>query len=130
MKAPTFAGSARPPWTGPAQMDAQAAVIVEDLGDNGFASDGIEADSQGYLSLTDYEHNAVKRRSPGGQHETIVSGPDLIWPDSIAFGPDGYMYFTAGYLNRQAKYHDGRDLRVKPIPLLRVDVGSQPVALK
>jgi len=114
----------------PAQTDAQVAATVEDLGDKGFASDGIEADSQGYIYLTDYEHNAVKRRSPGGQYETIVSGPNLIWPDSIAFGRDGYMYFTADQLNRQAKYHDGKDLRVKPIPLYRVDVGSQPVALK
>lgn len=112
------------------RTDAQIAATVEDLGDKGFASDGIEADSQGYIYLTDYEHNAVKRRSPSGQYETIVSGPSLIWPDSIAFGPDGYMYFTADQLNRQAKYHNGKDLRVKPIPLYRLSVGSQPVMLK
>ena len=103
---------------------------MEDLGDKGFASDGIEADSEGYIYLTDYEHNAVKRRSPTGQYETIVSGPSIIWPDSIAFGPDGYMYFTADQLDRQAKYHYGKDLRQKPIPLYRIDVGSQPVMLK
>ena len=114
----------------PAQTDAQAEATVENLGDKGFASDGIEADSQGYVYLTDYEHNAVKRRSPTGQYETIVSGPNIIWPDSIAFGPDGYMYFTADQLDRQAKYHYGKDLRKKPIPLYRVDVGSQPVMLK
>ena len=114
----------------PNQTDAQVAATVESLGDKGFASDGIEADSQGYIYLTDYEHNAVKRRSPTGQYETVVSGPELIWPDSIAFGSDGYMYFTADQLNRQAKYHDGKDLRRKPIPLYRLSVGSYPVALK
>ncbi len=113
-----------------AQTDAQVKATVENLGDKSFASDGIEADSEGYIYLTDYEHNAVKRRSPTGQYETMVSGPNIIWPDSIAFGPDGYMYFTADQLNRQAKYHDGKDLRQKPIPLYRVDVGSQPVMLK
>ena len=114
----------------PSQTDAQVAATVEDLGDKGFATDGMEADSQGYVYLTDYEHNAIKRRSPTGQYETIVSGPQFIWPDSIAFGPDGYMYFTADQLNRQAKYHNGKDLRVKPIPLYQVSVGSQPVMLK
>lgn len=50
--------------------------------------------------------------------------------DSTAFGPDGYMYFIANQLNRQAKYHNGKDPRQNPILLYRVDVGSQPVALK
>jgi len=106
----------------PAQTDAQVAATVEDLGDKGFASDGIEADASGYVYLTDYEHNAVKRRSP--------TGPNIIWPDSLAFGPDGFMYFTADQLNRQAKFHNGKDLRKKPIPLYRLSVGSQPVMLK
>jgi len=114
----------------PTQTDAQVAATVENLGDKGFASDGIEADASGYVYLTDYEHNAVKRRSPTGEYETIVSGPNIIWPDSIAFGPDGYMYFTADQLDRQAKYHYGKDLCRKPIPLYRVSVGSQPVMLK
>ena len=114
----------------PTQTDAQVKATVENLGDKNFASDGIEADSQGYIYLTDYEHNAVKRRSPTGEYETIVSGPAIIWPDSIAFGPGGDMYFTADQLNRQAKYHNGRDLRQKPIPLYRLSVGSQPVMLK
>jgi hypothetical protein len=40
------------------------------------------------------------------------------------------MYFTADQLDRPAKYHDGKDLRQKPTPLCRLDVGSQPVMLK
>ncbi len=114
----------------PAQTDAQVAATIENLGDKGFATDGMEADASGYIYLTDYEHNAIKRRSPTGEYETIVSGPAYIWPDSIAFGPDGAMYFDADQLNRQAKYHNGKDLRKKPIPLYRVSVGSQPVMLK
>ena len=114
----------------PAQTDAQVAATVENLGDKGFATDGMEADASGYICLTDYEHNAIKRRSPTGEYETIVSGPSYIWPDSIAFGPDGSMYFDADQLNRQAKFQNRNDLRKKPIPLYRVSVGSQPVMLR
>jgi sugar lactone lactonase YvrE len=114
----------------PRATDAQVAATVEDLGDRGFASDGIEADSAGYIYLTDYEHNAVRRRSPAGQYEIVAQGPALIWPDSIAFRRDGYMYLTVDQLDRQAKYHRGHDLRRKPILLVRQRTGSQPVALK
>ncbi len=88
----------------------QVLAAVEDLGDKGFASDGIEADAAGNVYLTDYEHNAVKRRTPAGQYVTVAQGPLLVWPDSISFRSDGVMFFTADQLNRLPKYHYGKDL--------------------
>ncbi len=114
----------------PNMTDDQAAATVEDLGDKGFASDGIEADAAGHVYLTDYEHNAVKRRLSDGAYQTVTQGPNLIWPDAIAFGRDGFMYLTVDQLDRQAKYHKGKDLRRHPFLLVRQNVGSQPVALK
>ena len=113
----------------PNATDDQVQAAVEDLGDKGFASDGIEADAAGNVYLTDYEHNAVKRRTPAGKYETVASGPLLVWPDSISFRADGVMFFTADQLNRLPKYHYGKDLRQKPILLLRQSTGSKPVML-
>lgn len=113
----------------PDATDALVSSTVEDLGDKGFASDGIEADAAGNVYLTDYEHNAVKRRTPAGKYVTVAQGPLLVWPDSISFRSDGVMFFTADQLNRLPKYHYGKDLRRKPILLLRQTNGSRPVML-
>ncbi len=101
------------------RSDEQVAATVEDLGDKGFASDGIETSPTGDLYLTDYENNAVKRRLSDGRYATVASGPTLVWPDCLSFPGDGFMYFTADQLNRQAKYHFGKDLRQRPFLLLR-----------
>ncbi len=52
-----------------------------------------------------------------------------MWPDSISFRSDGVMFFTADQLNRLPKYHYGKDLRRKPILLLRQYTGSKPVMI-
>lgn len=51
-------------WSG---GEEAAAKSVEDLGDRGFASDGLESDDKGRLYLTDYEHNAILRRGEDGR---------------------------------------------------------------
>ena len=50
----------------PNTPDDRVAATVKDLGDRGFASDGLEFDDRGRLYLTDYEHNAVLRRGADG----------------------------------------------------------------
>jgi sugar lactone lactonase YvrE len=111
----------------PNNTDDQVAATVEDLGDRGFASDGLDGDAQGRLYLTDYEHNAVRRRDASGQMTILVQDPRLIWPDSMAIAPDGYVYVTANQLNRQAKFHKGQDLRQKPYALFRFKTDAKPV---
>ena len=113
----------------PAAADDKAAATVEDLGDRGFASDGLEHDNRGRLYLTDYEHNAVLRRGADGQYETIAHDPRLLWPDTMSVGHDGYLYVTANQLHRQARFQGGTDLREKPYALFRVRVDAGPVLL-
>jgi hypothetical protein len=43
---------------------------------------------------------------------------------------DGYLYFTANELQRQANFHNGKDLRVKPYKLYRVKINGASVLLK
>jgi sugar lactone lactonase YvrE len=109
--------------------DALVASTVKDFGDLGFASDGLEADSQGRLYLTDYEHQAIRTLHPGETPATLVTDPRMIWPDTLALGASGYLYVTVNQLDRQPRFHAGQDLRKAPYALFRVHVNALPVGL-
>jgi sugar lactone lactonase YvrE len=106
------------------------AATVADEGDKGGAADGLESDAAGYVYATNYEHNAILRRSPDGIWETVAHDPRLLWPDTLSIATDGYLYVTANQLHRQARYQQGRDLRRKPYTLFRIRIDAQPVLLR
>jgi len=110
--------------------DRDVAATVTDEGDRGGASDGLESDAAGNIYSTNYEHNAILRRHPDGEWETVTHDPHLLWPDTLSLAADGYLYVTANQLHRQARYHKGRDLRRKPYTLFRIHVGAKPVLLR
>jgi sugar lactone lactonase YvrE len=120
----------------PKLADDDVAKTVVDYGQRSYASDGLESDAAGRLYLTDYEHNAVHRRTfgPAGPgdvtDEIIAQGPNLVWPDTLSLASDGYLYFTVNQLCRQKQFNEGVDLRHKPFLLLRVKTDSRPVELK
>lgn len=105
-------------------------ATIQHHGDRGFASDGLEADNEGILYLTDYENNAIKRREEDGRISTILSHPQLIWPDTLSLHESGYLYFTANQLNRQKQFQNGTDKRVEPYLVGRINIGARPVHLK
>jgi sugar lactone lactonase YvrE len=107
--------------------DQYVSQTVKNEGDKGGASDGLESDAEGRIYATNYEHNAIMRRSPNGEWETTVHDPRLLWPDTLSLASDGYLYVTANQLHRQARYHNGRDMRRKPYTLFRVRVNAKPV---
>lgn len=109
--------------------DAQVAATVKDEGMKS-ASDGLESDAEGRVYATAYEHNAIVRRNREGMYETLVHDPRALWPDTMSLAADGYLYFTANQLHRQADYNEGRDLRVKPYSLFRVKVDATPIRLR
>lgn len=114
-----------------AQMsEKDVAAAVEDLGDRGFASDGLESDAQGRIYLTNYEDNAILRRDAEGNYETLVSDPRVMWPDTMSVAADGYLYFTANQLHRQKNYQRGVDKREKPYVLFRTKINGTPVLLR
>jgi sugar lactone lactonase YvrE len=104
------------------KSDAEVAATVKDLGEKGGAGDGLEADAQGWVYLSDYEHNAIRRWKPGSEIETLAHDPRVLWPDTLSLAANGYLYFTANQLERQAGFHLGHDLRQKPYVLFRVKV--------
>ena len=105
--------------------EAQLNAAVKDLGEKG-ASDGLESDANGAVYAGDYEHNGIRKRLADGSWQTIVHDPRVLWPDTLSVGPDGYLYFIANQLQRQAGFHDGKDLREKPYSLLRVKIDAAP----
>jgi sugar lactone lactonase YvrE len=87
----------------------------------------LSIDSDGRLYVMDMEQNAVFRRAPDGRVETIVADPRLMWPDTLAIGPDQYLYVTSSQHDRRPQFHDGDDLRQRPFAVYRVFVGASPV---
>ena len=109
------------------QSDRAVAATVKDLGEKGGAGDGLESDAEGRVYLSDYEHNAIRRRNAPGEIETLVHDPRVLWPDTLSLAADGYLYFTANQVERQAVFHNGRDLRQKPYVLFRVKVDGRRI---
>ncbi|OON61308.1 gluconolaconase [Massilia sp. KIM] len=109
----------------PAVSEAELSKAVRDLGEKG-ASDGLETDAAGKLYATDYEHNAIRALGSDGAWRIIAQHPEMLWPDTLSVGKDGYLYVMANQLHRQPGFHGGKDLRQKPYRLLRVKIGSGP----
>jgi sugar lactone lactonase YvrE len=111
--------------------EEEVAYTVQNHGDRGGASDGLESDSEGNIYSTNYEHNAILRlRYSDKVWETVAYDPRLLWPDTLSLATDGYLYVTANQLHRQARYNRGKDLRVKPYALFRIRVNKKPVMLR
>ena len=102
-----------------ALFEANAAKAVEDLGDKGFAADGLWMDEDGRLYVTDFENGAVKRRAPDGKFEVVAHFAELSWPDTFAMLPDGRLLVTATQIHRSDRFR-GRDERVKPFQILSI----------
>jgi sugar lactone lactonase YvrE len=73
--------------------DAAVASQVEAVGSKPL-SDGLSADLEGGVWITDVEHGAVLRMAPDGTLQTWVETPRIRWADALSFGPDGWLYLA------------------------------------
>jgi sugar lactone lactonase YvrE len=64
-------------------------------------SDGLSADVEGGIWITDVEHGAVLRMDPDGNLETWVETPRIRWADALCFGPDGWLYLADSAIPEQ-----------------------------
>lgn len=99
---------------------------IVDEGSIGMASHFV-LDTNQRLYFMDMEHDAIYPRTADGRIQLVVTDPRLIWPDTMAIGPDEYLYVTTSQHDLRAEFHDGQELRQKPYGLYRVFVGSEPV---
>ncbi len=63
-----------------------------------FVTDGYWSSRRAGMLLTAAEAFAVRRMEPDGRFTTLVQDPRLLWPDSMAEGPDGAIYVTASHI--------------------------------
>ena len=70
---------------------------IETVGKTGAADGLVFMDGRVYISAL--EENAIKTVVPGSKAETLVQDPQLAWPDSFSFGPDGSLYVTTSQIH-------------------------------
>src|SRR3712207_5018136 len=88
--------------------DRDIAAKVETVGDNGVA-DGLLITRRGdRMIVTAPEEDALKVRvlgtAPGSRPTLLVQDKQLRWPDSLAEGPDGMLYFTTSCIQDSATF--------------------------
>jgi sugar lactone lactonase YvrE len=99
---------------------------VVDQGDIGMGGH-FALDTNHRLYFLAIERDAIYRRTPDGRVQLVVTNPHLIWPDTMAIGPDEYLYVTTSQHDRRAEFHDGEELRQKPYGLYKIFVGADAV---
>ncbi|SDM16850.1 L-dopachrome tautomerase-related protein [Siphonobacter aquaeclarae] len=100
--------------------DAEIAAAVEVVGEVGI-SHGMFADADGNIYMGDSEKKTLYRWvASAGQTEVLVQDERILWPDSFAISPDGYLYVTAAQLQRAPRYNGGEDRTDYPFRLYRV----------
>lgn len=112
----------------PQSNKAQIAAAVENLGSTGSAVDGMWMDEYGNLFLTALEEDGLRVRRADGTVESLVYDSRVQWPDAVAMGPDGYVYFTSTMRHLQQPYSAG-DQREQPGYLLKASVQRVEAAL-
>jgi sugar lactone lactonase YvrE len=81
----------------PTLSSAQQGASLESFA-NTFVADGYWLARNGALYLTSDEDSSVKRLSSNRQFSVQVQDSRLLWPDSMAEGPDGAIYVTASHI--------------------------------
>ncbi len=91
----------------PKLSEGQVARHVQKLGDTGTIVDSMWMDANENLYLTALEKDAILVRRVDGQIETFVADERMQWPDALAMGPDGYLYFTTSMRHLHTPYRLG-----------------------
>lgn len=96
---------------------------VEDLGANFTTSDGMIFDQKGNLYLSDMEHDAIVQVTPALKLQVIAhDSKRLIWPDTFAWSPDGWLYVSCSQIQNMPWSHNGRSTRSTPYEIFKLKV--------
>jgi hypothetical protein len=99
----------------PSLDDEALAGRLTDHGDT-VVSDGMLLDASGRVLHTALERDAIVAWSADAGLETVVRDPLLAWPDTLAAGPDGWLYVTTSQIHLGDAFGGGRS---EPYRVLR-----------
>jgi sugar lactone lactonase YvrE len=98
--------------------DVELAAKIEKVADTTM-SDGMLADSQHRVYMSDVEHSAITRVQPNGHVETLFKDPKFRWPTGFAPSPNGWIYFTCTAINETVLKNRQEVLDLGPYYLYR-----------
>lgn len=81
---------------------------------------GLIADKAGNIYLTTSEGYSISYLTPEGQLKVLVKDKNLLWPDSMGIGRDGYLYISCSQLQRLPTWNHGQDRTEYPYKAYRV----------
>lgn len=88
--------------------DSEIISHITTVGERPF-SDGISIDDAGNIYITAITKNEIGVLKPGGTYQSLIQDDEkLSWPDSIAAGPDGYMYVVVNELHNSPPLNQGK----------------------
>ena len=90
-------------------------------------SDGLSADLDGNIYITDIEHGSVMRVTPDRQLETVIRSPAIRWADALSFGTDGWLYLADSAIPDQIFRSRSTIAAKGPYSIYRFRPGSQGV---
>jgi sugar lactone lactonase YvrE len=113
-----------------AKTDTNIAAGVEKLGSFGGNSDGIAIDAAGKVYITDLTNSRIVTFDPATKaFATLAQAPDMVWPDTLAWGADGWLYVAVNQLYRAF----GGKLDYAPgqvnFQIMRIQTGAMPASV-
>ncbi len=114
--------------TAPEATDTSVVAAVERVGTTE-APDGMLETPEGDVLLAAFEKNAIVRVNPSsGKSTTVVEDKKLQWPDTLAWGPDHWLYVTTSQIHRTPKFNAGESKLEEPFKVYRLQVkpGGSP----
>ncbi len=83
-------------------------------------SDGIAMDHENNIYLGQLESNAIGVVTPNKKYIQLAQSPKLSWVDSLAVGPDGWVYAVVNQLHLSAPLNAGEKRSKPPYYLVRM----------
>jgi sugar lactone lactonase YvrE len=93
---------------------------VESVGDTP-AADGMLEAPDGSVYLTDIEGGAVVHWDPLTKNiEPVIADKQLLWPDSLSWGPRRELYVTASQIENMPRFNNGASTRTEGYKLFKI----------
>ncbi|MDY7096715.1 MAG: L-dopachrome tautomerase-related protein [Pseudomonadota bacterium] len=81
---------------------------------------GLSMDQEGNVYSTMVESREVGIITPDERRNRVFArSDDMVWPDGVSFGIDGYMYVSAAQVSRAAAFNDGNGNNAPPYRIFR-----------